>query len=76
MKPEQIPSQDGQSEPQIYQQLDIDFKKAEKEAAVLVRAKELRDEHGWTEPYAISVARIEFKQKEWEERSGQKKKSN
>jgi hypothetical protein len=76
MKSEKVPAQDGQSEPQIPQQLNFDFKKADKEAAVRVRAKELRNEHGWTEPYAISVARIEFKQKEWEAQSNQKEKSN
>jgi hypothetical protein len=72
MKPEQIPSQDGSNEPQIPQQMNFNFE----EAAVRARAKELRNEHGWMEPYAISVARIEFARKKWEGRSSQKEKSN
>jgi hypothetical protein len=72
MKPEQIPAQDGQSEPQIPQQMNFDFK----EAAVRARAIELQKEHGWMLSYAMDNARIEFARKKWEEQSKQKEKSN
>lgn len=76
MKSQEISPQDGQGEPRIPQQLDIDFEGAAKEAAVEARAIELRKAHDWTLPYARDNARAQLKQEEWEEKSGQKKKSN
>ncbi|HUC01580.1 MAG TPA: hypothetical protein VMA75_01615 [Candidatus Paceibacterota bacterium] len=67
MNPEKI---DGRNGSEVPLQMDFDFD----EAAVKARAKELRDKHGWTEPYAMSVAKREFERTAREERSGGKEK--